>query len=144
MNVCVLRFVAAVALVACLCFGSAEAAAPAGRYSSPSIGVVHDSKTGLDWQQTTTSMRYTYADALNYCPTGWRLPTIRELQSLVDDAAAAPPAIDTGWFPSTQAEAYWSSTKYAPDTSLAWHVYFYDGYTGFNTLQTANYVRCVR
>ncbi len=78
--------------------------APAGRYvvtaGGTVNGTVQDTKTGLIWQQTVPSGTYTWADATAYCGstvvstrlggTGWRLPTLEELQTIVDHTQAAP------------------------------------------------------
>ncbi|MCX8519953.1 MAG: DUF1566 domain-containing protein, partial [Rhodoferax sp.] len=40
--------------------------------------------------------------------TDWRLPTLEELQAIVD--ANQNPKIDSTWFPNTQANSYWTST----------------------------------
>ena len=60
--------------------------------------------------------------------TDWRLPTAKELQSLVDYGRAVVPAIDTTWFPNTPSRYYWSAQNYAPSASNAWSVGFYSGY----------------
>jgi hypothetical protein len=81
------RFVASAALFVLLVTVPALASAPAGRFTA-SAGVVHDSKTGLNWQQAVSTTLYTYASALTYCSgnvaalpgSGWRLPAIKELQ----------------------------------------------------------------
>ena len=44
----------------------------------------------------------------------WRLPTIKELDSIVNYNIPNPgPTINTAFFPSTQSYYYWSSTNYA-------------------------------
>lgn len=59
----------------------------------------------------------------------WRLPTIEELQSIVDYSRTGP-AIDTAWFPNTTSSWMWSSS---PDANsayygyLAWGLHVYDG-----------------
>jgi hypothetical protein len=63
--------------------------------------------------------------------TQWRLPTLLELQSIVDYGAAAPgPAIDTAWFPRAVPKWYWTSEGYATDSNAAWAVYFNGPSTG--------------
>jgi hypothetical protein len=57
---------------------------------------------------------------------GWRLPTVEELASLVDDSTplfslALP---DGHPFSNVQTTLYWSATTFAPDTSKAWRVSF--------------------
>lgn len=55
----------------------------------------------------------------------WRIPNIKELQSIVDYGRSIP-AIDPTFGPTLAAD-YWSSTSYAFNLSLALVVYFYGG-----------------
>jgi hypothetical protein len=58
----------------------------------------------------------------------WRLPNVRELQSLIDYGNYNP-ALPTG-HPFTNVQSvgwYWSSTTYAYFPWYAWLVYFHDG-----------------
>jgi hypothetical protein len=78
----------------------------------------------------------------------WRLPKVRELQS-IKDFGAADPAIDTSYFPNTQSYFYWSVDIYALLPNNAWMISFSGGQSG-NTSDTAGaktagvYVRLVR
>jgi len=133
----------------------ADAGAPAGRYvvASGETGnrTVYDTKTKLTWQQILPSTEYTWANAKTYCAgvgaslggTGWRLPTCKELQTIVDDSWIAP-AIDPNAFPSTPVTWFWSSSPVVGSPSIAWGVYFYFGYTGFYDTTNTYHVRCVR
>ena len=56
----------------------------------------------------------------------WRLPTFKELSSIVNSGTYSP-AINTDYFPNTKSSYYWSSTTHAGDTSSAWCVNFSDG-----------------
>ena len=64
----------------------------AGRYDLSVTGTARDVKTGLTWQRVApTTGRRKLADAKTYCATGtglsgtgWRLPTVKELLTLVD------------------------------------------------------------
>jgi len=147
MNARIVRFLAAVVVVVALT-ASARANAPAGRYTTAS-GTVYDTKTKLTWQQAVASVTYTWAGAKAYCAglnlngTGWRLPTIKELQTIVDDSQTKP-SIDTTAFPSTPADWFWSSSPLAGSSSYAWYVYFYLGYTDYGDVFGAVNVRCVR
>jgi hypothetical protein len=115
-------------------------------------GTVTDLTTGLIWQQDEPLKR-PWAEALLYCnglilgannDNDWRLPSIRELESLADDSRSNP-AIST-LFPNAHADSYWSSTTNAlSPNSVAWYVSFYNGYVsnGYGKSGTL-YVRCVR
>ena len=87
MNAHVARFLAVVALATVAFTRSADANAPAGRYTTSS-GTVYDTKTKLTWQQAVAPGTYAWAGAKAYCAglnlggTGWRLPTIKELQTI--------------------------------------------------------------
>ena len=149
MNAHVARFLAVVAFATVAFTTSAHANAPAGRYTTAN-GTVYDTKTKLTWQQTVASGTYNWAGAKTYCAglslngTGWRLPTIKELQTIVDDSRTNP-AIDTTAFPSTPADWFWSSSPLAGSSSYAWDVSFDFGFTGYSDV-SYNYgnVRCVR
>ena len=120
-----------------------DAAAPAGHYvvtagSGTGNGTVYDTKSKLTWQQTVSSTTYYWADAKTYCAgvgtshggTGWRLPTIKELQSIVDYSQTANPLIDPIAFPSTPRSGFWSSSQSASSSSYAWSVHFGNGGSG--------------
>ena len=148
MNDHLVRFLAVVALATVAFTRSADANAPAGRYTT-SGGTVYDTKSKLTWQQTVPSGTYTWAGAKTYCAglnlggAGWRLPTAKELQTIVDDSQSNP-SIDTTAFPSTPAQSFWSSSPLAGSSSNAWLVDFSFGYTNNNDVSGTDYVRCVR
>jgi hypothetical protein len=77
--------------------------------------------------------------------TDWRLPNLRELQSLIDYGQYGP-ALPTGHpFLDVQSDYYWSATTYASVTSYAWGVYLYRGGVGYDDKTTATgYVWPVR
>jgi hypothetical protein len=113
-------------------------------------GTVTDTSTGLMWQKETPDDAKTWEQALSYCEnltlgghTDWRLPTIKELRSLVDYTRYNP-AINTTYFPDTVASDYWSSTTYADGPDYAWIVYFYGGYDVSYGKSYDGYVRAVR
>jgi len=75
----------------------------------------------------------------------WRLPTIKELFSLINSSISSPgPAIDVAWFPLTVSSFYWSSTTYAGNTPNVWLVNFTIG-SGYGGGKSNSYfVRAVR
>ena len=156
MSASIPRFLCAVAMIAVILPAPADATAPAGRYvvtnGGTSSGTVYDTKTKLAWQQTISSNSSTWADAKTYCAgvgsglggTGWRLPTLKELQSLVDYSQTTPPMIDSTAFPGTPSDWFWSASPLAGSSSDAWDVYFFNGYTNYGDVSLPSYVRCVR
>jgi len=96
--------------------------APGQSLTDNQNGTVTDSSTGLTWQQGETNAM-AWGDALSYCGShppdnhnDWRLPNIRELDSITDYNHYNP-AIDTTFFPGAQANSYWSSTPETQDPS---------------------------
>jgi PKD repeat protein len=113
-------------------------------------GTVTDSKTGLIWQQGEPGVK-TWGDALTYCEglslagqNDWRLPNVKELESLTDDARYNP-TIDRAYFPNANASVYWSSTtSTVAGTHGAFIVFFDYGYVSINSKHYSYYIRCVR
>lgn len=75
----------------------------------------------------------------------WRLPTQKELQSIVDYGVAYPGVtVDAAWFPNTQPYYYWTSSAFADAASIAWYGNFQYGVI-FNQGRSAfGHVRLVR
>lgn len=91
----------------------------------------------------------------------WRLPNIKELQSIVDFSVAYPtPSVATAFRGAscgamctdlanpacscTQTGDYWSSSTYQFSPDSAWDVVFGDGYTVANYKTSSGFVRAVR
>jgi hypothetical protein len=72
----------------------------------------------------------------------WRLPTERELLTLVD-VAALNPSIAPVYFPNTMAGIYWSAATFVLDPSFAWGVDFADGITNAGSKTNTYSVRLV-
>ena len=151
----VLIFLAiAVATSALLLDARVRANAPAGRYTVTGAGasaIVHDTKTNLTWQQTPASTLMSWANAKTYCGgvgstlggTAWRLPTVKELLTLVDYSRTFP-AIDPTAFPGMLPAPFWSSTPEASSFTNVWGVDFGDGSTHTQNTGNTYDVRCVR
>jgi len=121
----------------------------AGNYTDNGNGAVTDNVTGLMWQQQDDNTGRTWEEAIAHCEGfflaglgDWRLPNIKELESLTDDSRYNP-AIDPV-FANTIASDYWSSTTDALYTGSAWTVGFLDGYVGAYYKTGNLYARCVR
>jgi hypothetical protein len=140
---------------------SEPAVAPPNQYSSDADGEVRDNYTGLVWQQGSSETGMSFEAAADYCAgldlggETWRLPSIRELATLVDEARVAP-AINVTLFPNTKYGSksnnwYWASHHQRGSSSAAWAINFDDGFTGFNAgasgawnYWTSAFVKCVR
>lgn len=138
-------------IVAALLVASANdtrADAPVGQYII-SNGTVFDTKTELLWEQNPTISLYTWNDAKAHCQnlslmgTGWRLPSMKELQTIVDESRVDP-SIDVTAFPNTALEKYWTSTIRAAYVTDAWLVAFDYGGTSRESMGLAFRARCVR
>ncbi|MEI7784735.1 MAG: DUF1566 domain-containing protein [Betaproteobacteria bacterium] len=137
-------------------------------------GTIYDKKSGLMWKQCTegsvgaqcsqtSSPPFVTASAtstylanwlknVNDNPStlgagfsDWRIPTVKELASLVDRCITPPstPAINTTIFPASKSVAYISSTVNANDITSFWYVDFKDGTVAVGTPQS-KYLRLVR
>jgi hypothetical protein len=130
--------------IALVAIGRADA--PAGRYTIANA-TVSDTKTKLTWQRGVAPSTYAWSDASSFCMmlnldgTGWRLPSARELQTIVDESLHGP-AIDANAFPGTPSAAFWTSS--AGTAGMAWAVSFDSGATSLVATTTASQVRCVR
>jgi hypothetical protein len=108
---------------------------------------VTDNWTRLIWQRTS-SAPLVHGDAVAYCArlgSGFRLPTLKELLSLVDPTNFNP-AIDSRAFPDTPASYFWSSTPELPPATIPNYLsaFFDYGETRRLPVDAGLYVRCVR
>jgi hypothetical protein len=114
------------------------------------VGVL-DKETGLVWEQTPHSA-FIWHDALVTCATntkshrkGWRLPTIQELSSLIDDSVSPGPTIPSGNpFSNVLTLPYWSSTTRWDDSNQAWVVNLSDGTFNYYPKGSSADTWCVR
>lgn len=150
--------------VARTCNAKMLADAPDNRYSLQADGTALDKKTGLTWMRcalgqtwngstcTGTPKGYLWKNALQTAEEtvfagqiDWRLPNIKELQSLVEHRCSGA-AINKTAFPNTS-ELYWSSTPLPGnerDFALAWAVSFVYGDGDAGDGDDTNAVRLVR
>ena len=114
-------------------------------------GTITDNVTGLIWQKTpyvdslTWENSLTYADTLTFNGfTDWRLPNIKELQS-INDESLINPSVNTTYFPTiSKSKFYWSSTTLPNQTTKAWYLYPAFGITTYDYKTVAHHLICVR
>ncbi len=118
---------------------------------------VRDNVTGLIWEVKTpanATATFNFADAsavhaaaVNSAAlcgyNNWRVPTRRELLSIVHHGRSSP-AIDPAFFPNTRSSFYWSSDISAPLPAFAWFVFFGNGSAFANVQSSGFHVRLVR
>ncbi len=160
-GLCLALFAAGAAAQTCK-YASIPATAPASRFTDNGDGTVTDKTTGVQWQRcsqgqtwssgtcTGTATAHTWqaalqlAEAASYAgQSDWRLPNIKELPSIVEQACYSP-AIDLAVFPGTPSSYFWSSSPYANRTGSAWIVDFYSGNDGDYSKSNGYQVRLVR
>jgi Protein of unknown function (DUF1566) len=150
--------------------GVVHASAPAGQYTSFYLtsGCVSDAKTQLTWMRVAITPTtappdvgtLTLANSAAFCANAggpdagaipWRLPSVNELETLVDESphselqggTLTPIAIDANAFPKTPVDTpYWTSSLLAGG-SFARVVYFGDGSTSTAPVSEQQSVRCV-
>lgn len=159
----------------------------AGRWYDNLDGTITDRETGLTWMRCSMGQKwngrgcggnvkgYTWSEA-NLAGQGvdfaghqdWRLPTVRELFTLVvcssgkvgnytidlkDGHAALKhgclgsytrPTLDTQAFPNTQDAYFWSSSAVAGNSDGAWYVGFGNGYADWSYRDFSLQLRLVR
>lgn len=138
-----------------------RAKALAIRFVCNGDGTITDNLTGLIWIKDPSELggvwgapgnpsRMNYHDAVKNCKElkfaghkDWRLPTIKELQSIIDYEKRGP-AINTEFFPNTQSTWYWSITPVAGYSYSAWFVDFDNGGVDGSGKVDSDYGRPVR
>jgi hypothetical protein len=124
---------------------------PNPRFTDNGNGTVTDNLTGLIWLKNANCFgARNWATALgdaNALPSGacglsdgsvagdWRLPNVRELQSLIDYGRFSFALPSGHSFTGVQSNFYWTSTTNAGVTSMAWYVRLVGGGVDF-TLKT--------
>ena len=113
--------------------------------------VVLDKKNAIYWQDNVSSQKSSedWDDAIEYCDqmvlnnmAKWRLPTFKELHSIVDYTRANP-AINPA-FEYVHEGTYWTSVTFSATLSRAWTIDFRTGKTYYSYKTTNHSVRCVK
>jgi len=110
-----------------------------------------DKGTLLTWEEgdSQNGAPRAFSSAQGYCQTmGWRLPTLKELFTLLDNeivgAAGITVAVNSQVLPDALAGYYWTDTTVYDGgmTTRHWALHFGTGLTSGN--ETSAYVRCVK
>lgn len=135
---------------------------PTPRFTNNGNGTVTDNLTGLVWMQNANCWgTQTWANSLAQVAglnagsqscigyttgthTNWRLPTKRELMSLIDSSRYGPALPFSHPFSGVQTGYHWSSTTYAGSTGSAWYVGLYGGFVQYSSKTNPYYVWPVR
>ena len=148
------------AVVALAGFGSGVTPAEAAESQNPRFTVladmngegVLDKETDLIWETIPTRAMTVWKNAAGICAKktvggkkDWRLPTLKELETLADHTIYPPPALPTGHpFSNIEFHGYWTSTEHEDYSFSAWDVNFDYGIIGNDFKINKNYVWCVR
>ncbi|MDP9151316.1 MAG: DUF1566 domain-containing protein [Myxococcota bacterium] len=131
------------------CVSSSVHGAMPKLYSQAGPGEIQDTETGLVWTQASSTTSMDQPTAIAYCAGlalnghTWRLPSIKELSTTVDETPAitkVSPAIDTTVFSDTTPNAIYMSASTHGGAPFA--VTYTDGIV--TPSKTAGQVRCVR
>ena len=119
-------------------------------YTDKGDGTIYDAQTSLIWQQTAPTGTSGWDAAMADCDalvlggkTDWRLPTLAELESLVDYGKAGP-ALNSTLFGSAVVTDWSAERMPAPWNSYAWQIDFSSGAFGNFDAANSNHHRCVR
>ena len=112
---------------------------------------VLDHKTGLVWEQSPDTTLIGWPDAFFFCLSRvvggrkvWRLPTVKELASLVDTSVTSTPKLPSGHpFNNVQSAFYWSATAEDNNTIGEQGVSFAYGGEYFSKKTSGSFVWCV-
>jgi len=112
-------------------------------------GIVTDNVTELMWDNNHSVMHGDEAEA--YCAntvntgghTDWRLPTRRELLTIIDYSKSSP-SLDSGLFSNIGSYNYWTSDKSVKDSTSYFYVHTSDGRVALDDGSESGSVICVR
>ena len=97
----------------------------------------------MTWQEALTRASQVNSSGGFAGSVNWRLPNIKELSSIIEDACYGP-SINLNVFPTTPAGIYWSSTPYIGSADHAWSVRFNYGQNSMNFKYDYYFARLVR
>jgi hypothetical protein len=137
----------------------ARADAPMGQYGffNQASETIYDNFTLLTWQRSASSQTFTSLGAASYCAslsgdaaTAWRVPSYKELLTLVDESphvdyvTGQTVAIDRYAFPVTLSDQPYLTSSPVPGVAAYEYVVdFSTGIANTGAFGTTYYVRCV-
>ncbi len=128
----------------------AAATTVANPFTDNGDGTVKDNLTGLIWQKMPNPNTLTWEQALTYAEgltlggaSDWRLPNIKELES-INDERIVNPSVSTTYFSTIGIKNYWSSTSLPNQTTRAWYLSTQFGITTYDLKTSALSVITVR
>jgi hypothetical protein len=112
---------------------------------------VCDNTTGYVWERSLDTTTRDFEAAIGHCSqrvvngqTGYRLPTVKQLISLLDYSQSSP-ALPSGHpFKNVQQGFFWSATTNVAAPPFAWVVRFSFGFVGSFIKSNTGFVWCVR
>lgn len=128
----------------------------ASRFTIVFPGAVMDKNTGLVWEQNPSSPATDWSAARFQCVNknvggtrGWRLPSVVELTSVLNQQTQVATPVVPSEFTGVQIANYWSATTHAPtatsnSTTIALTLSFSDGTVGQSNKGGSGNVWCVR
>ena len=113
-------------------------------------GTITDHFTNLVWQKSPYHDSLTWENALHYADTltmlgdtDWRLPNIKELQS-INEETLINPSLNRTYFDVNSSSKYWSSTSLPNQITKAWYLDTQFGITTYYPKTLKMNVFCVR
>lgn len=152
-------------LVSSIAYGACDTSnvtqtTPDSEFVDHDDGTLSHAKTGLMWAQCSEGTSgsscsgngtlYNWRSALLKAEsssrsgyTDWRLPSIKELLTLVENSCLSP-AINGSIFPGTKNSNYWSSSTYSSNQTNVWVLNFAEGSRTNKPKDDAYFIRLVR
>jgi Protein of unknown function (DUF1566)/Secretion system C-terminal sorting domain len=122
----------------------------ANHFTDNGDGTITDNLTQLIWQKVPNTNLLTWENAIAYAESfslananDWRLPNIKELQSLNDETKINP-SVNTTFFSTIGIKNYWSATTLPNQVLESWFWNTQFGITTYAAKTTTNYVICVK
>ncbi len=147
---------------ASICPGNINESTPTAQFTLNTNATATDNKTGLVWMRcplgqtftggvcTGVATTHTWEGAINAASAStfggnsdWRLPNIKELASIAEQACYAP-AINEVVFSATPLNWFWSSSPAVENDPKAWTFDFNNGVDQMQIKDLSGYVRLVR